>query len=65
MPAVTMAQYHTQVNDRAELAAGKETGRKPFSSGAAVSERLSLVIAILSNPRLHLPQRSRLAAFIR
>lgn len=35
MPAVTMAQYHTQVNDRAELAAGKKMGRKPFSIGAA------------------------------
>lgn len=35
MPAVTMAQYHTQVNDRAELASGKKIGRKPFSIGAA------------------------------
>ena len=35
MPAVTIAQYHTQVNDRAELAAGKNMGRKPFSFGAA------------------------------
>jgi len=35
MPAVTIAQYHTQVNDRAELAAGKKMGRKPFSFGAA------------------------------
>lgn len=35
MPAVTMAQYHTQVNDRAELAAGKKMGRKPFSTGTA------------------------------
>jgi len=50
MPAVTMAQYHTQVNDRAELAAGKKMGRKPFSFGASALERLSLVITTLSNP---------------